>query len=137
MSELRFKSISELKVHFLISANVSIGEASFVQVVEHAVIARASEDAYASVQIGVLRGDTYIVNDKIAKQAGALVDELERFVESGDHDGLLTLDLILISDGTYRLYGVPMDGLSADGGEVDPFEKDSSSLDGVLKEIRS
>jgi len=126
-----FNTTEEVKKAFSIEGEVEIGSHTFNQVIKHAVIVRNNEDDLVSVQIGSLIGETITVDEDVVKQADAIHAKLTKYFSGGDHDGIFNLDLIIMDDGTYRLYGEP----DEDQEEYDPFEINNASLSELLNSI--
>ncbi len=99
MSTLNSKE--EVKAKFNINANVEYGEPSYVRFIVHPVI--ASNETCSGVHIGNLTGDEVTVFDELAERADEILAKMDKYVESGDHEGVELVDLLVISDGNYRL----------------------------------
>lgn len=130
-----FDTTEAVKEAFNIEGVVEVGESSYVKFIEHQINAASSIDSAVTVQVGKLTGNVIYVDENVAKRANELIKKLERYLESGDHDGLVTLEFIIMEEG-YRLHGTPIDDIDENDEEVEPLEFDAESIDKVLEKFR-
>lgn len=99
---LQFNSTEELKAHFGIQADVTIGEASYVKTIKHSIVA-SEEGCGTYVEVGTLIGNSIIANEDIAVKADGILGQLNKYLESGDHDGVISIEMLKL-DSNYRLH---------------------------------
>lgn len=97
-----FQSTSDVKKHFSIHSDVVICDPSYVRTITHSVSVY-NEGSPVSVQIGKLIGSDHYIHDHVAHKADSILASLEKYVESGDHDGVDSIELVIMNDG-YRLH---------------------------------
>jgi hypothetical protein len=134
-NNITFSTTDSVKTAFNIQGIVEFGDPSQVSVIKHPVIVRENEDSPVSVQIGSLIGDTIYIDTALASKVNEIRAKLEKFLESGDHDGMAALDLIIIEKEGYRLYGDPLESIDDEGNEIDAFEINNTSLSKLLDSI--
>jgi hypothetical protein len=130
-----FTSIDSIKEHFSISNEVEMGETSFVKCIKHEIFVRENEDSAVTLQIGDLIGTVFLINVDIAKRADAILEKMQKFMEFGDHIGLITLSLVTIDNEGYRLYGEPSEDIGDSGNEIEPFEINAETIDELLEHL--
>ncbi|MGD1524233.1 hypothetical protein [Vibrio harveyi] len=97
-----FHSTADVKQHFGIQSEVEVGDPSYVRHIVHSVFVH-NEGMPVSVQIGKLFSGEHRIDESVAKQADELLKSLEKYVESGDHEGVDSLELVILNNG-YRLH---------------------------------
>lgn len=96
-----FNELKEIPDYFRIENDVEMGSPSFVK---HPVfpIFVHSDGVPASVEIGNVISGSISVRMEIAYKADEILEMMHRYIESGDHDGIDNLEIVLIED-KYRL----------------------------------
>jgi hypothetical protein len=133
---VKFNNTQDVMTTFAIEGIVDIGDPSYVSVIKHPVIVRENEDSPVTVQIGSLIGNVIYIDTEVASKVNEIRAKIEKFLESGDHDGLAFLDLFIIEKEGYRLYGDPLESIDDEGNETDPFEINDISLSSLLNNIQ-
>lgn len=126
-----FDSQDALRAAYNIKAELSIGEASFVQFIKHPILARESQDSLVDVQVGTLSGNTFTAYPDIAARADELIETLTNYLDHGDHDGLMCISLLSITNEGYRIFAEP-----SSEGEYEPIEYNADSIDELLALIK-
>lgn len=130
MNQTTFSSLEEIREKYNIKQSLFLGEPSYVQFIEHPILVRNSEDSPIDVQIGVLCGNSFSIYPELAEQADRLYSALERYLDSGDHGGIIFVSLINMGDEGYRIYAVPSD----EDAEED-IEFSALTLDALLAKL--
>ncbi|KAA1252640.1 hypothetical protein F0M16_21805 [Vibrio cholerae] len=120
-----FNELKDIPDYFRIENNVEMGSPSWVK---HPVlpIFVHSDGIPASVEIGNVISGSISVRMEIAYKADEILEMMHRYIESGDHDGIDNLEIVLIED-TYRLV------TEIEDQEPDFFE--TENLDEIIAKI--
>ncbi len=130
LKEERVTSLESAKTCFKLPYDLVLGQPTSNVFIEHPILFRMHEDDLVDIKVGYLTGDTYYVYPELLRQAEAIHKRLTRFIESGDHNGILTLSLLTISDGTHRIYGEQDE-------DDEPFEINANSIEDLMEEFKS
>lgn len=128
-----FASLEDIKAHFKLpdDKELALGDPSYVQFISHPIHLQSNGDDPVYVQIGELRGEgTYYVLPELAEKANEIHENLNRYHESGDHNGFYTVALHFVSDGTFRIFGT-----ADEDNEDGDLSVDTDTVDEIVKEI--
>lgn len=119
-----FLSIDAADQYYLISSELTVGAPHFVKYPVFPVLAH-KEGVPMSVTVGDIINDETKIDEELAIQADHILAGMERYIESGDHDGVNEIELLKVDD-QYRL-------IIATEDDTESF--DEASLAGALAHI--
>ncbi|MFS1428301.1 hypothetical protein LMH73_014410, partial [Vibrio splendidus] len=96
-----FINLDSIAEYYNLSAELSLEQPNYVQYVKFPIFAQ-NEGNPVSVTIGDMCGEQYHINPVLTIQADHILEGMAHYLESGDHDGIESIDLLMV-DGAYRL----------------------------------
>jgi len=113
------KEISSIPYH--IKAKVSQDSQQYVQFIKHNLTA-SNEGSLSRVQIGEMAGTNFVYT-YLAMHADSLLEKMDKFVESGDHSGVDSIELVVIEDKYRLVLESPNDTHEVEFTDIGMFEK--------------
>lgn len=116
----QFQSLDSAKAAVKAEATIELGQPSYVQFIEHPIVAH--NDYISSVTVGSHSG-TSTLYPELAENVDSFLAKMDNFIESGEVERIDSIDLLVV-DKKYRLYvETESDTHSVDFENIADFDK--------------